>query len=270
MAHLIRSRIEAPALTRLVQRGHVLLAGPTPSDAAHVLGRQTGWDSDAAHKALTLMARKRGDSGDRLAPDGATMAARIVDQLTRQTVDCLLEAAFDEDTTPWEAAAETLARHELTRAAFAKRPGLVQMQASLAVPVIGLGASAGCYYGAVGEALNCPMIVPEHAGVANAVGAVVSQVSVHLDGLVTSPAPGLYIAHCTDGPTRHPEAEAAVDALVRDLTQRVTQRAHSAGVDSPHIRWTRTEKGAEVEGQSMLIEVALRVSATGRPRIAAG
>jgi len=270
LSELIRTRIEAPALQRLVARGLVLLAGPTPSDAAHVLGRQSGWDTAAAHKALALLGRKRAGTGERLAPSAEAMAQMIVDQLTRQTVDCLMETAFAEDPRAWPVAPEDLARHPLTEAALDRGPGLVQLSARLSVPVIGLGASAGCYYGAVGARLGCEMIVPEHAGVANAIGAVVGQVSMHAEGLVTSPQPGLFIAHLTAGPARFSEAEQAITALHDDLAAQAAERAHRAGVDTPRITVTRADQAAEVEGQRMLIESRLRVTASGRPRIASG
>ena len=46
---------------------------------------------------MRLLARRRNGAGDRFAPDAPTLAQQIVDQVTEQTVDCLLEAAFDED-----------------------------------------------------------------------------------------------------------------------------------------------------------------------------
>lgn len=270
LTELIRARVEGPALMRLVQRGHVMLSGPTPSDAAHVLDRQQGWDRAAAEKALTLLARRRGGNGERLAPDAAAMAQAIVDQLTRQTVECLLEAAFAEDGRDFGAPPEALARAGLTRAALDRAPGLLRLEARLGVPVIGLGASAGCYYGAVGERLACPLVVPEHAGVANALGAVVGQVAMHVEGQVTAPAPGLFVAHLTSGPARFAEAEAAVAALAEDLAAQALARARAGGVEAPRLVQDREDLGAEVEGQRMLVEVKLRVTATGRPRIATG
>ena len=93
----LTSRLEVAAMERLVARGLVMLAGVTPSDASHVLGRQDAWDAAAAHKAVQLLARRRNGSGERFAPDAVTLAQGIVDQVTAQTVDCLLEAAFAED-----------------------------------------------------------------------------------------------------------------------------------------------------------------------------
>ncbi|MCL4674514.1 MAG: hydantoinase/oxoprolinase family protein [Pararhodobacter sp.] len=266
---LIRTRIEAPALTRLVQRGLVLLSGPTPSDAAHVLGHQSSWDAGAARNAMTLLSRRRGGNGNRLAATPEAMAQAIIDQVTRQTVDCLLDAGFAEDERNWTLPPEDLARHPLTQAALDRAPGLIRLDARLGVPVIGLGASAGCYYGAVGRRLDCTMIVPEHAGVANAIGAVVGQVAMKVEGHVTCPAPGEFIAHLTAGPMRFGDLDSAVAALSQDIGQQATAQAIRAGVDSPRLSIERADTGADVEGQRLVIEVHLRASATGRPRITA-
>lgn len=268
LSTLLRTRIEAPALTRLVAGGHVLLAGVTPSDAAHVLGRQSDWDAEAARKALTLMARRRSGSGTRLAADTAQIARAIIDQLTRQTVDCLLEAAFAEDAPDWQAPPEVLARHELLHAGLTPRPGLVAIRAHLATPVIALGASVGSYYGAVAARLGTRLVVPDHASVANAVGAVVGQVAMHAEGTVTSPAPGRFIAHLSAGPGAFDSAGAAIAALETDLRAQALEKAARAGVDAPQLRLERNDVLAEVEGQPMFIETHLRLTASGRPRIA--
>ena len=196
------------------------------------------------------------------------MAQAIVTQVTRQTVECLLETAFAEDSRSWPQPPEDLARHPLTNAGLDRGAGLVRLEARLDVPVIGLGASAGCYYGAVGERLGCPMVVPEHAGVANAVGAVVGQVSMHADGQVTSPAPGLFLAHLTDGPAQFAESERAVAALSAHLSAQAADLARRSGVEAPRLSVRREDLGAEVEGQRMVVEIRLRATASGRPRIA--
>ncbi|HSG54555.1 MAG TPA: hydantoinase/oxoprolinase family protein, partial [Paracoccaceae bacterium] len=198
LGQVVQTRTETPALGRLVNRGLVMLAGVTPSDAAHVLGRVAAWDGDAAEKALTLFARRRSGSGKRIAEGPEQLARMIVDQLTAQTVDCLLQAAFADDSRDWDDPA-ALARHPLTVAGLDGHQGIVQVRMALGVPVIGLGASAQAYYGAVGDRLGTRMIVPDHADVANAIGAVVGQVAMQADGTVTSPGPGVFVVHLPAG-----------------------------------------------------------------------
>lgn len=270
LADAIRTRLELPALMRLVSRGLVMLSGVTPSDASHVLGRLDSWDAGAARKAVALFAKRRNGRGDRLAEGPEALAQRIIDQLTAQTVDCLLEAAFAEDTRPWGEAPEVLARHALTRAGLDQHRGVLRIDARLGVPVIGLGASAASYYGAVGERLRTRMILPEHAGVANAIGAVVGQVAMHVEGTVTSPAAGAFVAHLPAGPARFAERDQALIALEQALSDEASDRARRAGVEEIRLVTERQVSEIEIEGQPMFIEARLRVTAKGRPRIATG
>lgn len=268
VGHAVLSRMEAPALARLVARGMVMIAGVTPSDASHALGRLDAWDTEAATKALTLFARRRTGAGERLSSGPEPMAQSIIDQLTQQTVDCLLQAAFAEDGRAWEQDEEKLARHPVTVAGLDQYRGVVEVSVRLGVPVIGLGASAGAYYGAVGERLNTRMILPQHAGVANAIGAVVGQVAMHASGTVTSPGPGIFSVHLGEGLERFATADLALDALARSLTAEAGDAARAAGVEEIRFTTERDIKQVDVEGQSMFIEAALKVTAQGRPRIA--
>ncbi|MBE0412597.1 hydantoinase/oxoprolinase family protein [Yoonia sp.] len=269
LGHAVQSRTETPALVRLAARGLVMLAGVTPSDAAHVLGRVGAWDSDAAIKALTLFARRRIGSGQRVADGPVALAQMIVDQLTVQTVDCLLQTAFAEDSRDWDDPA-ALARHPLTMAGLDGHQGLLQMRTALGVPVIGLGASAGAYYGPVGNRLGTRMIVPEHADVANAIGAVVGQVAMQASGVVTSAGAGVYVVHLPDGPQRFADRDAAMTALELALTEDARARARAAGVEEMRLTTDRDIDEVAIEGQPMFIEARIRVTAQGRPRIALG
>ena len=267
LSSALTSRLEVAAMERLVARGLVMISGVTPSDASHVLGRLDAWDGTASVKALKLLAKRRNGSGDRIALDGAVLAQAVIDQLTTQTVECLLEAAFDEDGG-FEEQAETLARHPLTTAGLNRHRGVVEVTLRLGVPVIGLGASAPSYYGAVGERLGCEMILPEHAGVANAIGAVVGQVSQRAQGLVSSPGEGRFTAHLPDGLQTFTSRDAALEALETALVAEATARAQAAGAADLRVTATRDIREAQVEGNPMFIEATVTVTASGRPRVA--
>jgi N-methylhydantoinase A/oxoprolinase/acetone carboxylase beta subunit len=267
LAAAMASRLEVAAMERLVARGLVMISGVTPSDASHVLGRLDAWDGTASQKAVALLAKRRNGAGDRFARDGATLAQQIIDQLTAQTVDCLLEAAFAEDDIGTEAP-EALARHTLTKAGLSRHRGILALSAKLAVPVIGLGASAASYYGAVGERLGCPMILPEHAGVANAIGAVVGQISQRATGQITSPTEGCFTLHLPSGLQDFSDREQALAAMEAHLTAEAIGRARASGAEDLRLTLTRDIRAAEVEGRSMFLEAVLTVTASGRPRVA--
>lgn len=268
MANALTSRLEVAALERLVARGLVMISGVTPSDASHVLGRLDSWDGVAAGKALRLIAKRRTGAGERFAAGPEPFAQAVVDQLTRQTVDCLLEAAFGEDAGFADEDPQALASHVLTRTGLAPHQGVVEVAVKLGVPVIGLGASAPSYYGAVGERLHCPMILPEHAGVANAIGAVAGQVSQRATGTVSSPAEGRFVAHLADGLQSFSSSEAALAALEAALVAEASSRAREAGAVDLRISVDRDVKEVEIEGRTMFIEARMTATASGRPRVA--
>lgn len=268
LAGALTSRLEMAALERLVARGLVMVAGVTPSDASHVLGRLDAWDGTAARKALCLMARRRTGAGERFATGPEMLAQAVVDQLTQQTVDCLLEAAFGEDPAFAAQPPDALARHALAQAGLRQHRGVVEVSLKLGVPVIGLGASAPSYYGAVGQRLGCAMILPEHAGVANAIGAVAGQVSQRVQGTVSSPTEGRFIAHLATGVEVHASAEAALLALETALVTEATSRARSAGAVDLRITVDRDVREVEIEGRRMFIEAQVTATAAGRPRVA--
>jgi N-methylhydantoinase A/oxoprolinase/acetone carboxylase beta subunit len=260
----VQSRIEGPALARLVQQGLVMISSVTPSDASHTLGHMADWDTSAAEKALTLFARRRIGSGDRLSSGAEPLARAIIDRLTQQTTWALLETALSEEG--WDDPAQ-LARHPLMTAGLKNHQNIVRFDAGLAMPVIGLGASAQTYYGAVGTLLGCPTILPDNGGVANAIGAVVGQVAIHAEGTVTSGGAGAYRVHLPEGPAQFGDKDSAITALRLALTKQATEQAIASGVEEVRITESLNLREAQVEAQTMFIEATLRITARGRPRI---
>ncbi|WP_298935774.1 hydantoinase/oxoprolinase family protein [uncultured Ruegeria sp.] len=270
LSSLLRTRMENGALARLVDRGIVQVSGVTPSDASHVLDGLDAWDADAARKALELFARKRIGSGDVLAKSPVLLAQMIVDQLTNQTSLTLLETAFAEEADSFGVSPQELARHVLTQRGLAQHRGLLALDAALNVDVVGLGASAPSYYPAVGEKLRCRMILPEHAGVANAIGAVVGRLTLRRSGTVTSPSEGRYRVHLEDGPQDFNASDEALALLETVLKNEVKGAVQQAGAEDIRVVVDRDIKTARVEAQDVFVEALITVEASGRPRVASG
>ncbi|MCX7565992.1 hydantoinase/oxoprolinase family protein [Sulfitobacter sp. F26169L] len=268
LGEVLRSRIETGALKHLVERGLVQLSGVTPSDASHVLRLATDWDVDAAEKALALFGRRRTGAGDRLAPSPADMARIVIARLEHQTALVLLETAFSEEETGFGDDPAVLARHVLMQRGLGGHAGLIRLETGLSVPVVGLGASAEAYYPAVGKKLGCEMILPEHAGVANAIGAVVGRVTMRQAGTVTSPSEGRFRVHLSEGPQDFTDLEAALARLEDVLQSRAFAAAEAAGAGDIQINITRDIRTAGVEQREVFIEADITVEASGRPRVA--
>lgn len=268
LGRVLRNRMDGAALTRLLRRGLVQVAGITPSDASHVLGTLDAWDAEAARMALEVVARKRTGSGNPLAEGPEALARMIVERLTHQTNLALLETAFAEEEAAFGPPPSVLAAHVLMQKGLDAHRGLVRIESGLAVPVIGLGASAASYYPAVGRRLGCAMILPAHAAVANAIGAVVGRVTIRRGGTVTSPAEGRFRVHLARGPQDYPSSEAAMAVLEAALTGQARAEAEAAGAADIHVTARRAVREAQAEARRVFLEAEIVVEASGRPRIA--
>ncbi len=262
---LLQNRSQISPLNRLVARGLVMQSGMTPSDAAHVLGKHNAWDEEAARKGAQLFARQKSALGTAIAAGPHEISQLIIDCLVETSAVTLFEAAFAEDGFGDAA---------LARAVFAageKSPakGLVALSTSLDVPVIGLGASAPTYYPDVAARLGTEALIPGHAGVANAVGAVVGRVSVSVEASISQPSEGLFRVYSSGPPKDFLSMDAAVTFAEGALSEDARNQAREAGADDIEIKLDRIDRMATVEGQDMLVESRLTATAAGRPRIAA-
>ena len=249
---MLKIRLETQSLRRLLARGLVQLASVTASDASHALGWATAWDRPAAKKTLRLFGRQRTGAGEMLAKDPQTMARIIVDQLTQQTVLALLETAFGVP-------AAELARHVLMQKGLDRHRGLLALNTGINVPVIGLGASASTYYPAVGNRLGCNIILPNHAGVANAIGAVVGQVTMRKTGLITSPSEGCFRVHLAAGPQDLVNVETAMSLLEETLRSEMLNAAKDAGASNIQITAKRKIQSTKSEAHEVFLEAVISV-----------
>ena len=262
---LLESQAETGALESLVGRGLVTVSGVTPSDAAHVLGVHDEWDTAGAFAGISLFAEQLDSRGVAIAPDAQTMSRRIVDALVDRSAEALLGAACDHDGHSFA----DLGRYLLRAASTSGERSLVDFSIRIDRPVIGLGAPAPTYYPAVAARLGTRAEVPEHAGVANAVGAVVGGIRVQAAGTIATPDDGLYRVFAGSGPRDFPDLETATAHARSVLEAQARKGAVDAGAGEVDMSVEQRDDVAVVEGRETLVERAVIAVASGRPRFAA-
>lgn len=262
---LLTSTAQVATLNRLVARGLVHVCGFTPSDAAHVLGRQVNWDADAARLGAALMARRRDGRGQAVAASGEAFSERVLAAVTRTSAEVILETAFAEDGLD---GAQTVA-HALVQRAVDGQSGIARLSVALDRPVVGLGASAPLHYAGLPPLVGNACVVPPDTDVANALGAVVGQVRVSAEAVVTQPVEGVF--RVAAGPTVRdfPDEEAALAAAEASIRDAARAGAAEAGAAAVEIDVVHEVKASTVEGRRLFVEARLVASASGRPRIAA-
>ena len=267
MSKVVKSRLDLQSVIKLVSMGVAQISAVTPSDASHVLGKSNAWDKEAAIKAIDLFARRRNGSGELLAGSTAQMAERIVYQLTEQTSSSILEMAFSEEKVDFGDKPDVLAKHPLTQFGLAGYSDLIKVNVGISKKIIGLGASAPTYYPAVGDVLNCEVILPEYAGVANAIGAVVGKIVMRESGVISSPSEGKYLVHLDGKPVNFTSEAEALKVLEEKLTEKSIQKAKEAGAENVTVNIDREIKTANIENRAVFVEANVLVEASGRPRI---
>ncbi len=260
---LIQSASQITSLNRLVVRGLAMISGFTPTDAQHVLGNQATGNADAARLGAELFARKRDGRGKLIAETAEVISASTVHALERRSAELVLEAAFSEDGLD----GPSLLKLPLVQRALDGTKNVAQFSLALDRSIIGLGASAPLIYPAVGKLLNTIAIIPENAGVANAVGAVVGEVRVKVVAHVSQPEEqrfrvmvGAEVKDFTNETEAMNFAETMASALA--MTQ-----STEAGASDAHVDLSHDIKTATIEDTRKFIEATISAVAHGRPRL---
>ena len=148
---------------------------------------------------------------------------------------------------------------------------LVDFSVTLKRPLAAIGAPAATYYPAVAERLGCRLVIPPHAAVSNAVGAVAGGVMQSVTALVTAPDEGRYRVHLPSG-VRDFTALSDADGYAETEALRLARsQAEAAGAATVEVELSRRERAAEVAGgKEIFVDREITATAFGRPRLAEG
>ncbi|MEN6479265.1 MAG: hydantoinase/oxoprolinase family protein [Anaerolineales bacterium] len=248
-------------LHRLLREGLVIRAGLTPTDCAHVLGWYREWDVEAANLAAALLARRLGLERDELCRKAL---ARAVELGAHHAVRAIL--ASEDPEHPVDGSLDALLR----RALGPGNGSLLHLGLRVNRPVVAIGAPAGTYWPRSGELLAAPVIVPEHAQVANAVGAVAGSVVVRQRAQVTPSEDSVSFIAFVPGERREfGSAAEAIEYATVYCSDRATASALAAGAATVQLNTARHDHSAPVglgEDDTYLF-TEITVTAAGRPAL---
>ncbi len=270
MSEIARSGAGLDALRRLADAGLATLAAFTPSDAMHVLGRQSGWCREGAEYGARILAtEERNARAARAAVSPQDMSERTYEHVVRETGRALLAASLAHDPgvqaggRGWGELGERLIEETVAGRRFST---LLQATLALARPLVAIGAPVGAYYPEVARRLGAALSIPAHAEVCNAVGAVAGVVSQTVEILVNQPSFKVFRVHDPAGSRDYPDAEPALEHARRLSRELAMAAARRAGAADPHVETSVTERLASVgPGADYLAEAVARSTATGRP-----
>jgi len=245
---------------RLERMGIVRRAGATPTDALHVLGAYRAYDEEAARVAL-------GDLGMFIGVDAEEAARLVREETERQLALAVMRRELAEE---WPASGpKVFKEHEglLRRIVDGGRGDGFELRWRQVRPVVGIGAPAGAYLGAC-RRLGMEPLIPPHAPVAGAVGAVTSEVVVRELVRIRPAQFGTYVLFAPDGRDEFGSLEAAEQEARRRVVELVRRRGRRFGTARQQVRVEVSRRVSRLQdGSLQLIEVSVEGALAGRPAL---
>ncbi len=251
---------------RMEEMGLITRMGLTPTDLLHAEGSYVEYSAEASRIAIEQQARRLGvEPGEFI----ALAKKMVIEKLSMELLLKLMQEETGKD-------AEGVVALDLLRKSITGTEGKdFGCRISLNKPIIGIGAPVGAYFPTIAERFDTRLLLPEHAEVGNAVGAITGSVVEKMDilikpkaGMGTSVDPPCTLFSTLEKREFDSVSEAARYA-VETGSRHVDNLARVAGADSVEIKVENHDSkfgfGQDYDGE-VLLEKHILITAVGKPR----
>jgi len=232
--------------------------GLTLTDLLHVTGRLDRWDRPAAERFGRLFALLARMDIDKMAEHLLNMG---IEGLTLE----LLKRQLDEDTDPRALetcpVCQTLIENLLGRGSeqYAVRIDLKR-------PVVGIGAPIHFFLPLAAQTLGARAVLPQDADVANAIGAITSEVVVRRKAEIVPGPGGGFIIRGLPGARQFGKFEDADAYVRRELVDLVRNQARAAGTSCRAVELKTVDQIPDAaDGNPVFIARSIQAHLKGRP-----
>ncbi|MGD9058218.1 MAG: hydantoinase/oxoprolinase family protein [Desulfobacterales bacterium] len=225
----------------LIRQGVIEQATLTPTDLLHVIGQMNIWCGEAACQAVEFACALHAKNQSRFVEQtldsiAVTMVKEAIAFLARQVSETQLPEFVDGSWGRW-----------LVREALTQTDPYLAVTMTSRYPIIGIGAPAEIFIPKVTEYLNTRFILPDHAPVANAVGAVAGSVVVAKEALVyarETDGARAFVAQIEGSSKQFIEIEDACRYAEKIVSQIARESAIAAGAIAPQVVIEKQTEGA--------------------------
>jgi N-methylhydantoinase A/oxoprolinase/acetone carboxylase beta subunit len=241
--------------TRLEECGMVKRAALTPTDILHVSGEFARWHVEAAQRALEIFSLMLGKpTSEAFTMIRTALTRRLFEEIIRREVS-LEKPQLHELPKAWTF---------LLDKAFADDGVGLEVKMAVRKPVVAIGAPAGTLVPAIAEHLQTEIVVPEHAEVANAVGAIGSEIMIHQQAIIRFGTAG-FVLYSEEEREEFDSLETATDKAAALCREQAMEKALAAGAMSPQVEVKYHDRtGSVSDGSHIFLERWVTAVATGR------
>jgi N-methylhydantoinase A/oxoprolinase/acetone carboxylase beta subunit len=232
----------------------------TPTDVFHASGAYTVWDKAASTRALSALAAWMHTDLDEL-------VRRVHAELANLAAEHLLERVLERQAPSEDGRVPGAVGRLLWDAVVGRRSiGRLTLAPQLDRPVVGIGAPVRQFAPQAAKQLGARAVVPEHAEVANAVGAAASQVVVQQQVSISPNADGFYDLSTDTGVRTFADLEDAERFAREFLTERIRAHAAEAGARTRQVTLSADARWAPLaDGSDQLVRLVVEGVLAGHP-----
>lgn len=246
--------------TERLEENHIIMrCGLTPTDCLHVNGKFIRWDKTIAQRMCDLFAQL-------YRTDTKTFIQNIRGEIIRKLTIEILKKKLDEKTDP-SALDQCNVCKALLENFFQENGDGFKVSIKLDCPIIGVGAPAGFFVPEAAQRLCTHAIIPENADVANAIGAITSDVLIRRIVRI-SVDESIFIIEGLPGAKRFTNLTDAHDYAVKEVVQLVRNTAHQSGTSTSEVKVTFQDIIVPAaNGLDVYLGREIRAELSGRPDI---
>ena len=230
----------------------------TPTDLLHVNGSFQEWDTKAAKRLSEIFA-------EIVRMDIKEFNNKIINSVVNELAVELIKKQLENETDPYDMEKCEVCQLVLKNI-LNKSSTDYEINFKLNKPVIGLGAPVKYFIPQSANLLGTEAVIPEHADVANAIGAITSWVSINKQVKIGLGAMGKYEIYGLSDSKKFGNFDEAFRYAVTEVKNHVRSSALSAGTTENNVdiqindRMSKTSDGTE-----LFIERVINANLTGPP-----
>ena len=248
--------------TKALEDAHIIQrCGLTPTDILHTLERMDMWDRDAASNMTRIFARRLKETPEEFAH---TIFTKITDRLITELMKKQLQLEEHSDSIDTCPACQAMIQNILQGG-----DGKFALRASFIHPIVGLGAPVMFFTEQISNKVDADIVIPEHADVANAIGAITSFVTVSKRINIVPNVEGTFTVLGIPESPSFKRIEDAQNYAVEALEREVLTLAEASGTseDRVHLH-TEDRITSTADGSELFLERTIAARITGPPDLA--
>lgn len=261
LAGQLNKDVESLNLSHLVNLGVLDRISLTPTDILHAMGRFNEWDTRTAKAAVKVLAAKAGQ-------DKKAFVLRVYNRIIRELTLACLQSVVDFERQTFDLRDSKTAGYFFDKAFESEKQDLLKIDFKLDKPIIAVGAPAHAWLIAVSKYLHAQVIIPEHAEVANAIGAAVGRVMETAEALIRPEKNKKgYILHMPHEVRTFLTLQEAREYALPHIREYVTTLAKSEGSGYTHTYDNIEEVYIKsiLASEDVYVETRIRATAVGSP-----